>query len=195
MVSVASCELAVVYPPVNVFAHVTEPTEQSTVFPAVATAVPVPVSVTLCGEPVAVSVSTTLALEAPEAAGVNLTEIVQVVKTPVAQVLVCEKELAFVPESAMLEIVTDAVPVLVTVTVWAVDVVPTVPENVRDVALNDSVAVKGAVVVVPPPPLELVPLLHPVNSPRSPRTPAPNTVSNRARVDIVLISPVVLIPP
>jgi hypothetical protein len=60
----------------------------------------------------------------PAAVGLKVTEIVQLALTltVVPQVLVWEKS----PPAPMLEIVSEAVPVLVSVTVWALLLVPTI---------------------------------------------------------------------
>ena len=78
---------------------------------------PVPVRLTVCGLPVALSVIVTAAVRAPLAAGVNVTLIVQFAPAPteLPQVLVWAKSLAFVPVRARLEIVSAALPVLVSV--------------------------------------------------------------------------------
>ena len=91
---------------------------------------PVPLSVTVCGLPVALSVMLTLALRAPDAAGVKVTLMAQF--APAASVLglsgqaeVVAKSAAFVPPDAMLVMVSGAVPLFVSVTVFAALVVPT----------------------------------------------------------------------
>jgi hypothetical protein len=91
---------------------------------------PVPLSVTLCGLPAALSLMLTLALRGPVALGVNVTLIVQVALTAsvfglIGQVFVSAKSVGFVPASAMLEIVRAAVPLLVSVTLCAALVVLT----------------------------------------------------------------------
>ena len=80
---------------------------------------PVPVRLTVCGLPVALSVMITAAVRIPGAEGENLTLIVQLppAATELAQVLVCVKSLASVPVTAMLVMPKPAVPVLFTVTV------------------------------------------------------------------------------
>src|SRR5205085_620063 len=99
--------------------------------------VPVPLKPTLCGLPAASSPIVTLALRLPAAAGVKLTEIVQV--APAANVLglsgqafVCAKSPEFVPAIATLPIDSAAVPLFVSVTNWVPLVVPTRwPANVK----------------------------------------------------------------
>jgi hypothetical protein len=80
---------------------------------------PVPVRLTLCGLPVALSVKVTAALRVPVAAGVKVTLIVQLppAATELPHVLVWPKALAFVPLSAMLVMLKAAVPVLFSVMV------------------------------------------------------------------------------
>ena len=89
-----------------------------------------PLSATVCGLPVALSVMLTLALRLPLALGVKVTLMVQ--EAPAAsvlellgQVLVCAKSPALVPLSPMLLMVRAALPLLVSVTVWAALVVLT----------------------------------------------------------------------
>jgi hypothetical protein len=83
--------------------------------------VPVPVNETLCGLPDVLSVIVMLAARFPVAVGVKVTLIVHFVPTArfelfAGQVLVCAKSPLLVPLKAMLEIVTAAVPVFVSVT-------------------------------------------------------------------------------
>jgi len=91
---------------------------------------PVPLRATLCGLPAALSLILTLALRTPEVDGEKVTRMVQL--APAAnvlgasgQVLVSAKSAAFVPVRPMLLIVSAAVPVFVSVAVWAALVVPT----------------------------------------------------------------------
>src|SRR6266581_5927541 len=91
---------------------------------------PVPPRATVCGLSVALSVKIRLALRAPVVPGVTVMVIVQ--ELPAArvlvlagQVLVCAKSAAFVPVSAMLLMLKDVVPLLVSVTVCAVLSIPT----------------------------------------------------------------------
>jgi hypothetical protein len=78
---------------------------------------PVPLSATLCGLSEALSEMLTLPVLVPAAVGLKVTEIVQLapVLTVVPQVLVWEKS----PLAVMLEMVSEALPVLVSVMVWA----------------------------------------------------------------------------
>ena len=87
--------------------------------------VPVPVKGTVCEPPGALSVSTKEAVRAPATGGVKVTLIVQEALTAseVGQLLVCAKSLAFVPVTEMPAIARLAVPVFVSVTVWAALVV------------------------------------------------------------------------
>lgn len=89
-----------------------------------AKSVPVPVSDTEWGLPDALSVIVTDAVRLPVVDGVNVTLMEQFAFTArvallAGQVLVCAKSLAFVPVTAMLEIVSGAVPELVSVTLCA----------------------------------------------------------------------------
>ena len=91
---------------------------------------PVPLSVTLCGLPAALSLIVTLAPRLPLADGVKVTLIVQLAPAAsvlglMGQVLVCAKSPAFVPATVMLVIVRAAVPLFVSVTDLAALVVPT----------------------------------------------------------------------
>ena len=91
-------------------------------------AAPAPVNDTVCGLPVAPSVMVTAATSAPLAEGVNVTLIVQLplALTLPPQVLLSAKSLAFAPVIVMLVIYRIAVPLLVSVTLFAALVVPTV---------------------------------------------------------------------
>jgi hypothetical protein len=94
---------------------------------AIGTPTPVPVRVTVCGDPDALSVMVTEAFRLPAAVGVNVTEMLQFppAATLAPHVLVCTKSPAFVPVTAMLAIDRAPDPVLFSVTDWAVLVVPT----------------------------------------------------------------------
>jgi hypothetical protein len=113
-------------------------------------AVPLPLSVTLCGLPVALSVTVTLAVRLPVAAGEKVTEMVQpaLAASVDGHVFVCVKSPAFVPVTPMLEMVSEPVPVFVRVVVCATVVVPTCCEpNARLVGLS----VTAGAVAVPVP--------------------------------------------
>lgn len=88
-------------------------------------AMPVPVSETVCGEPEALSVMLTLAALAPVETGVNLTDRVQLAlaASVVPQVLDRLKSSACPPVNATELSVNVDVPLLVSVTVFAADVV------------------------------------------------------------------------
>ena len=94
---------------------------------------PVPVRVTVCGAPAALSPIETAALRAPAANGENVTSIVHVLPgaSEAPHVLVCAKSAPFTPVSVMLPIVSGAVPLLVYVMRWAPLVVPvaTLPKS------------------------------------------------------------------
>jgi preprotein translocase subunit SecB len=94
-------------------------------------AVPVPLRVTFCGEPVALSATLTAAVNAPDATGVNFTVIVQLALTATLapQVSVSENELELAP---VIEIPNPAplrlnapVPVFLSVTAWVAADEPT----------------------------------------------------------------------
>jgi hypothetical protein len=86
----------------------------------------VPVRLTLSGLSAALSVIWTDAVRLPDADGENVTEMVQVALTATAagQLSLSAKSPAFVPDTAMLEMASDAVPELVSVTVFALLVDP-----------------------------------------------------------------------
>ena len=88
---------------------------------------PVPVRLTDCGELLALSVMVTDAVRAPFVVGLKVTLMVQPAPTAMVapQLLVCEKSPLLVPVTAMLVLVRDAVPLLVSVTVCATLDVPT----------------------------------------------------------------------
>jgi len=98
-------------------------------------ATPVPVSAIVCGEPETLSVMETVALYAVAAAGVKDTEIMQDAAdaSVVPQVFVSAKSAGFVPPSAMLVMLSVALPVLLSVTICTDDVDPVfTPVKVRD---------------------------------------------------------------
>jgi hypothetical protein len=77
-------------------------------------AVPVPVRLTLCGLPAALSVRVIAAVRVPLAAGVKVTLIVQLAPAATLdpQLLVWAKSLALVPVTARLEMLNPALPEL-----------------------------------------------------------------------------------
>ncbi len=91
-------------------------------------AAPVPVRLTDCGLPEALSVILRPPDRVPEAVGVNVTLMVQFAPaaTELPQLLVCAKSPLFVPVTAMLVRFSEALPVFESVTVCAALVVPTV---------------------------------------------------------------------
>jgi hypothetical protein len=125
-------------------------------------AVPVPESVTTCGEPAALSAILSAAKYEPTDGGVNVTEIVQLLLEATVVQVFCEiaKALAFVPERVTPLMVRLALPLLVTVIGMAEEVVVAgVPVNVT--AVVESVTAADVLGVA----LELDP--QPASSPRA----------------------------
>jgi len=89
--------------------------------------VPIPLSVTFCGLPAALSLMLTAAVRVPLAVGLNVTLILQLAPAAneLPQVCVCAKFPGLVPVIAMLLMVKLVVPVFLRVTVLAALVVPT----------------------------------------------------------------------
>jgi len=89
--------------------------------------VPVPVRLTDCGLPVALSATEIAAVRVPESIGANTAVMVQFAPaaTETPQLLVCEKSPEFVPVIVMLEIANVVLPVLNSVTPPGALVVPT----------------------------------------------------------------------
>jgi hypothetical protein len=102
---------------------------------------PVPLRVTVCGEPLALSATERAAVKLPVPEGIKMTETAHVASAArdVPQVFVCVKVDAFVPVMLMPVMVSVAVPEFVSVTVCAVDaVVGEVDGNVSDAGLKES---------------------------------------------------------
>jgi hypothetical protein len=89
--------------------------------------VPVPVRLTVCGLPAALSEMFTVAVRLPAAAGVNVTLIVQFssAASELPHVEVSGKSAALAPVTAMLVKFKVPLPLFVRVTVWAAALVPT----------------------------------------------------------------------
>jgi hypothetical protein len=90
---------------------------------------PVPLRVTVCGEPAALSVTESAAERLVAEAGVNVTEIVQLdpAASDAPQVFIdMAKSLGFAPVMAMLPMVSAALPVFISVAVCAALVVPVI---------------------------------------------------------------------
>ncbi len=89
--------------------------------------VPMPLSDTVCGLPAALSLMLSVAVRSPTAPGLKVTVIVQLAPASrvAGQLFVWVKSPAFVPAMLMPLIVSAALPVLVSVTVWAALVVLT----------------------------------------------------------------------
>jgi hypothetical protein len=107
-----------------------------------AAAVPDPVNVTVCGEPVALSAIDRLPVSVPAAVGLNSIETVQLAlaASDVVHVLAeIRYEEAFVPVSVSEVNANAAVPVFFTVTTCAAEVAPTVVEaKVRVAGVSDT---------------------------------------------------------
>ena len=116
-----------------------------------AAAAPVPVRLTVCGDPVALSAIDSDAVNVPAAAGLNSTEMVQLAAAASEVVHVfaeIRKEVAFVPVRVSEVSVSVAVPEFFTVTTWAAVVDPTVVEaKVRLVGVRLTVGAAAAVPV------------------------------------------------
>jgi hypothetical protein len=93
---------------------------------ATAGVTPVPVRLTLCGLPLALSVMVSDALRVPDADGVNVTVIMQpfCATRLLPQLLVWAKSPEFVPLMLMFEMSNVAFPVFERITVWGALVVP-----------------------------------------------------------------------
>jgi hypothetical protein len=89
--------------------------------------VPVPLNATNCGLPPPLSVIATFAVLFPFALGVNVTTTLQLAPEPrlAPQVFVSAKSLALVPVIAIEEMETVLLPLLLTITLRAILVVPT----------------------------------------------------------------------
>jgi len=115
-------------------------------------AAPVPVNVTFCGEPAALSAMLRVPVSVPVAVGLKLTEMVQVAAAArvVPHVVVSLNELALAPLRVIPPVVTVKadVPVFFSVTTWAALVEPTVVLAKVSVA-GVRVAVGGAAAPVP----------------------------------------------
>lgn len=110
---------------------------------------PVPFSVTVCGEPLALSATETVAVKLVAEAGVKVTEMVQL--APAAsvspQVLVSAKSLELVPAMEIPAIESVALPVFISVVDCAALVVPTTDEKATVAGENETPGAAGAVPV------------------------------------------------
>ena len=88
---------------------------------------PVPVRLTVCGLPAALSLTLSVALLVPLTVGENVTLMVQLAPwaTELPQLVVSAKSLLFDPVMAMLVMLKEDEPLLVSVTGWDGLVVPT----------------------------------------------------------------------
>src|ERR1051325_9228320 len=101
---------------------------------------PEPVRTTACGEPAALFVMLSAAVRPPNAAGLNVTDTVQLAdaRRLALHVVVLMKSAVFAPVKTMPVMLSVPLPVLVSVTTWAVPAVPTVcapksrPAELRD---------------------------------------------------------------
>ena len=122
-------------------------------------AVPVPVRATVCGDPVALSATESVAEKLAAEAGLKITEIVQSAPTAteLPQVFVSLKSAAFVPVMLMPLIASAAEPILVSVTLFATEFVPVVVfGKASDAGLSDAAGpaaliVKFTALEAPPP--------------------------------------------
>ena len=113
-------------------------------------AVPVPVSVTVCGDPVALSATESMAEKLAAEAGVNVTEIEQLAPaaSELLQVLLCAKSPGFVPPRLTLLMVKAASPLFLRVTACMALVVPVCAVNAREGGVSEAAGV-GMLVPVP----------------------------------------------
>jgi hypothetical protein len=114
-------------------------------------AVPVPLSATVCGVPLALSAMESDAAKLAAEAGVNVTETVQLAPaaSELPHVLVSAKSVGFAPVMVMLVIVNAALPVFISVIVCAAVVVPAIVDAKVSVAGASDVAGAAAAVPVP----------------------------------------------
>ena len=113
--------------------------------------VPVPFSVTVCGEPLALSATESMAVKPVTAAGVNVIEMPQLdpAASEAPQVFIdTAKSLGFAPVMAMLPMVSAALPVFISVAVCAALVVPVLALKVNGPGVSET-AGAGAAVPVP----------------------------------------------
>jgi hypothetical protein len=113
--------------------------------------VPVPLSATVCGVPLALSAMESDAAKLAAEAGVNVTETVQLAPaaSELPHVLVSAKSVGFAPVMVMLVIVNAALPVFISVIVCAAVVVPAIVDAKVSVAGASDVAGAAAAVPVP----------------------------------------------
>jgi len=110
----------------------------------------VPVSVTVCGELAALSAIDTVALKVAIEVGVKVTEMLQLAPaaSAVPQVFVCAKLAAPAPVTVMPEILSGALPLLLSCAVWVALATPLVEVKVSVAGVTDAI---GAVTAVPAP--------------------------------------------
>jgi hypothetical protein len=112
-------------------------------------AVPVPVSATVCGEPLALSATESVAAKLAVEAGVKEIEMVQLepAASELPQLLVWLKSLGFAPPIVIPEIDSVALPVFLSVAVCAVAVVPVTAEKLSDDGESEAAGAAGFVPV------------------------------------------------
>jgi hypothetical protein len=117
--------------------------------PGAAGAVPVPLSATVCGEPVALSAIESVAAKLAAEVGVKVTETVQLAPaaSELPQVLVSANSVGLEPAIAMLEMPSGASPVFLSVAVCAAVVDPTVSLKVSIPGVSDAPGSEAAVPV------------------------------------------------
>ena len=115
----------------------------------VGTALPVPLSATVWGEPVALSATESVAENAVADAGVNVTETVQLdsAARELPQVVVSAKSVGLAPVMEMLLMASAALPVLVSVAACAALVVPVFAVNVSEPGVSETAGAGGTVPV------------------------------------------------
>ena len=108
---------------------------------------PAPLRLVVCGEPAALSATEIEAVKLAAEAGVKVTEIVQFAPaaSDVPQVVVWLKSLGLAPARVIPEMVSAALPVLLSVAVWAALAVPVVDEKVSVAGVSLAIGAAGAV--------------------------------------------------
>ena len=111
---------------------------------------PVPLRLTVCGEPAALSDTESVAVKFVADAGLKVTEIVQLALAfkELAQVLVWLKSLGLAPVIVMPPMVSEALPVFLSVTVWAAAVVPVSVVKLSELGVSETT---GALAAIPVP--------------------------------------------
>jgi hypothetical protein len=111
--------------------------------------VPVPLRLTVCGEPAALSATESVAVKLAAEAGLKVTAMEQLApaSSEPAQVLVWAKSVALLPPTVMPLMASGALPVFLRMALWAAVVVPVTAVKLSELGVSETTGASAAIPV------------------------------------------------